>query len=142
MKTVALFIPELGVGGAELQLCLLAPRLRDVGWEPFVATIEDLHGIAPRLIGFGVEVEFLPRAGRGGWDTIAGLARVVRRRRAGIVHAWLWASNWRAALARLMAPHARVVASIRSMEDDLGRWNLIGYRVLSPLVDAIVVNSH
>ena len=96
MKTVALFIPHLGVGGAELQLCLLAPRLRDAGWEPFVATIEDLHGIAPRLSAAGVDVLFLPRAGRGGWDTIAGLVRAVRRRQARVVHAWLWASNWRA----------------------------------------------
>ena len=41
MKTVVLFIPHLGVGGAELQLSLLAPRLRDAGWEPSVATIEE-----------------------------------------------------------------------------------------------------
>ena len=141
MKTVVLFIPHLGVGGAELQLGLLAPRLRDAGWEPSVATIEDLHGTAQRLSAAGVEVELLPRAGRAGWDTIAGLARTVRRRRAGVVHAWLFASNWRAAIARLLAPHARVVASIRGMEDDLRQSHLIAYRALSPLIDAIIVNS-
>jgi glycosyltransferase involved in cell wall biosynthesis len=141
MKTVALFIPHLGVGGAELQLCLLAPRLRDAGWEPFVTTIEDLHGVAPRLVGAGVDVEFLPRAGRGGWDTIAGLVRVVRRRRACVVHAWLWASNWRAAVARFLVPHVRVVASIRSTEDDLTSAHLIAYRALAPRIDAIIVNS-
>jgi glycosyltransferase involved in cell wall biosynthesis len=141
MKTVALFIPHLGVGGAELQLCLLAPRLRDAGWEPIVATIEDLHGIAPRLVVAGVDVEFLPRAGRGGWDAIAGLARTVRRRQAQVVHAWLWASNWRAAIARLVAPDLRVIASIRSMEDDLGPLHMIAYRALSPMIDALIVNS-
>jgi glycosyltransferase involved in cell wall biosynthesis len=141
MKTVALFIPHLGVGGAELQLCLLAPRLRDAGWEPFVTTIEDLHGVAPRLVGAGVDVEFLPRAGRGGWDTIAGLARVVRRRRARVVHAWLWASNWRAAVARFLIPHVRVVASVRSTEDDLRPSHMIAYRALASRIDAIIVNS-
>jgi glycosyltransferase involved in cell wall biosynthesis len=141
MKTVALFIPHLGVGGAELQLCLLAPRLRGAGWEPFVATIEDLHGIAPRLGAAGVDVLFLPRAGRGGWDTIAGLARVVRERHARVVHAWLWASNWRAAIARLLVPQVRVVASIRSTEDDLRTSHMIAYRALAPMIDAIIVNS-
>jgi len=141
MRSVVLFIPHLGVGGAELQLCLLAPRLRSAGWEPLVATIEDLHGIAPRLTASGVEVVFLPRVGRSGWDTVAGLARVARRRDARVIHAWLWASNWRAALARVLAPHVRVVASIRSMEDDLGPWHLIAYRAMAPLYDAIIVNS-
>ena len=141
MKAVVLFIPHLGVGGAELQLSLLAPRLRDAGWEPSVATIEDLHGTAPRLAAVGVDVLFLPRAGRFGWDTIAGLARAVRRRRAEVVHAWLFASNWRAAVARLLAPRVRVVASIRSTEDDLGPAHLIAYRALSPMIDAVIVNS-
>jgi glycosyltransferase involved in cell wall biosynthesis len=141
MKSVALFIPHLGVGGAELQLCLLAPRLRDAGWEPFVATIEDLHGIAPRLGAAGVDVVFLPRAGRGGWDTIAGLARLIRGRRARVVHAWLWASNWRAAVARVLVPQVHVVASIRSTEDDLSPSHLIAYRALAPMIDAIIVNS-
>jgi len=142
MNRVALFIPHLGVGGAELQLCLLAPRLRGVGWDPFVATMEDLHGIAPRLAAYGVDVELLPRAGGSGVDTIMALARLVRRRRVDVVHAWLWASNWRAAVVRILAPHARVVASIRSTEDDLSTPNLIGYRVLATLFDAIIVNSH
>lgn len=141
MRKVALFIPHLGVGGAELQLCLLAPRLRDAGWDPFVATMEDLHGITPRLTEAGVEVAILPRSGRAGWDTIAGLAREIRRRRVDVVHAWLWAANWRAAVARLLAPHAKVVASIRSTEDDLGPMHMIAYRTLSPLFDAIIVNS-
>jgi len=141
MKTVVLFIPHLGVGGAELQLCLLAPRLRAAGWEPLVATIEDLHGIAPRLSASGVEVVFLPRARRGSWDTVAALARLVRLRKAHVIHAWLWASNWRAAAARLLAPQVRVVASIRSMEDDLGPWHMIAYRAMAPLFDAIIVNS-
>lgn len=141
MKTVVLFIPHLGVGGAELQLCMLAPRLRDAGWEPVVATIEDLHGITPRLTSAGVEVVLLPRAGRMGWDTIAGLAALVRKRKASVVHAWLFASNWRAAVARVLAPRARVAASIRGMEDDLGPSNLIAYRALAPLLDAVIVNS-
>jgi glycosyltransferase involved in cell wall biosynthesis len=141
MKTVVLFIPHLGVGGAELQLCLLAPRLRSAGWEPVVATIEDFHGIAPRLSASGVEVVFLPRARRAGWDTVAALARLVRRRQARVIHAWLWASNWRAAVARLLAPQVHVVASIRSTEDDLGPWHLIAYRAMAPLFDAIIVNS-
>jgi glycosyltransferase involved in cell wall biosynthesis len=141
MKTVVLFIPHLGVGGAELQLCLLAPRLRAAGWEPTVATLEDLHGIAPRLSASGVEVVFLPRAGRSGADAIVALARFARRRRADVIHAWLWASNWRAALARLLAPQVRVVASIRSTEDDLSPWHLIAYRALAPSFGAIIVNS-
>jgi len=141
MKTVVLFIPHLGVGGAELQLCLLAPRLRALGWKPLVATMEDLHGVAPRLSASGVEVVFLPRAGRAGWDTVAALAHLARGRQAQVIHAWLWASNWRAAVARLLASKVRVIASIRSMEDDLSTWHRIAYRAMAPLYDAIIVNS-
>jgi glycosyltransferase involved in cell wall biosynthesis len=141
MRTVVLFIPHLGVGGAELQLGLLAPRLSAFGWKPVVATMEDLHGTASRLSAAGVEVVFLPRQGRSGVDAVAGLHRLVRTRRATVVHAWLWASNWRAAIARLFARDIPVIASIRSMEDDLGEPHMIGYRTLSPLFAAIAVNS-
>lgn len=141
-RVVGLFIPHLGIGGAELQLGLLASRLRGVGWMPFVATIQDLHGIARRFADAGVDVEFLPRNRRSGWDTVTALARVIRRRRARLVHAWLWAANWRAAVAHLLAPGVPVIASIRSLEEDLSAANFVAYRALSPLIEAIIVNSN
>jgi glycosyltransferase involved in cell wall biosynthesis len=140
-NTVVLFIPVLGIGGAELQLGMLATRLAAAGWNPIVATMDDLHGTAPRLVEAGVEVVILPRAGRTGVDTISALARLVRKRRPHVLHAWLFASNWRAAVTRLLVPDTRVLASIRGMEDDVGPMNLIAYRALAPLIDAILVNS-
>lgn len=140
-RTICLFIPHLAIGGSELQLSLLAHELKRAGDRPIVATFETRHEIAEAMKAAGIEVVLLPRSGRSGADSIVGLARLVRREHVALVHAWLWVSNWRAALARVLSPRVPVVLSIRSMEDDIGRSHEIVYRLLSPLVDAIVVNG-
>ena len=140
-RTICLFIPHLAIGGSELQLSLLARELLRAGLWPIVATFETRHEVAEAMRSQGIEVVLLPRRGKSGADAILGLARLVRRESVALVHAWLWVSNWRAALARVLNPRVPVVLSIRSMEDDIGRTHERVYRLLSPLVDAIVVNG-
>jgi len=140
-RRVCLFIPQLGFGGAELQLALLATRLPDAGFSPIVATVRDHHGVAEILGRSGIETMFLPRRLPGGVDTIFALHRLLIERRIQLLHAWLWAANWRAAVATLGLSGVRVVASIRSMEDDLGRHNLLAWRAISHRFSAIIVNS-
>lgn len=140
-RTICLFIPHLAIGGSELQLSLLARELLRAGQRPIVASFETRHEVAEAMRAAGIEVVFLPRRGKSGADAILGLARLVRRENVALVHAWLWVSNWRAALARVLNPRVPVLLSIRSMEDDIGRSHERVYRLLSPLVDAIVVNG-
>ena len=140
-RRVCLFIPQLGFGGAELQLALLATRLPGAGFAPIVATVRDHHGVAEILGRSGIETVFLPRRLPGGVDTIIALRRLLIERRIQLLHAWLWAANWRAAVAALGRPEVRVIASIRSMEDDLGRHNLLAWRAISHRFSAIIVNS-
>ena len=140
-RAICLFIPHLAIGGSELQLSLLARELVRAGRRPIVATFETHHEVAEAMRSEGIEVVVLPRQGRGGLDAILGLARLVRRENVAIVHAWLWVSNVRAAVARVLNPRVPVLLSIRSMEDDIGRTHETVYRLLSPLVDAILVNG-
>lgn len=140
-RTICLFIPHLAIGGSELQLSLLARELLRAGQRPIVASFETRHEVAEAMRAAGIEVVVLPRRGKSGADAILGLARLVRRENVALVHAWLWVSNWRAALARVLNPRVPVLLSIRSMEDDIGRSHERVYRLLSPLVDAIVVNG-
>jgi glycosyltransferase involved in cell wall biosynthesis len=140
-RTICLFIPHLAIGGSELQLSLLARELVRAGHRPIVATFETHHEVAEAMKAEGIEIVVLPRRGRSGADAILGLARLVRRENVALVHAWLWVANGRAALARALNPRVPVLLSIRSMEDDIGRSHEIAYRLLSPLVDAILVNG-
>jgi glycosyltransferase involved in cell wall biosynthesis len=138
---VCLFIPHLGIGGAELQLILLASRLQQEGFRPLVATVELLRDVASPLREAGIPVQVLPRRGRVGLDTLGALRQLVIQERVDILHSWLWASNWRTALTRFVGTRVPKVLSIRSMEQDLTLGHQATYRLLSPLYDVITVNS-
>jgi glycosyltransferase involved in cell wall biosynthesis len=138
---VAIFIPHLAIGGSELQLALLARGLKDRGFDPVVFTMESRHDVLDRLQAGGIETRLLPRRSKLGLDTVLALARTARSERFHIVHAWLWAANWRAAAAHVLSPRTHVVLSVRSLEEDLGRWHDAAYKALARLADAVIVNS-
>jgi glycosyltransferase involved in cell wall biosynthesis len=105
-----------------------------------VATLELGDGFARRFTEAGFDPVVLPRRTPLGLDSVAALSSLLRRRRIDLLHAWLFAANWRAALARVLAPRVPVVISVRSMENDIGRAHEIAYRLVSPLVRAVVTN--
>jgi len=139
-RHVALFIPHLDFGGSELQLFALARNLPPRGFRPIVVTIERRHGVAEMFQAQGIEVVALPRRGRAGLDSVLALARLIRERDIRLVHSWLWAANWRAALAGLLAP-VPVVFAVRGLEDDLGLAHSLAYRPLSSRASRIIANS-
>src|SRR5262245_39933215 len=110
--TVCLFIPHLAIGGAELQLPPPRPQLPGAGIRPVIATLESRDTVAEDLRAEGIPVHLLPRRGASGVDTIRALARLVRTEGAEVLHAWLFVSNWRAPLVRLLAPRTKVLMSI------------------------------
>jgi glycosyltransferase involved in cell wall biosynthesis len=61
----------LAVGGAERQLALLAPRLRDRGFEPFVATLRTRGRHFAELTDAGVPTAFVDMRSR--WDARGAL---------------------------------------------------------------------
>src|SRR5436190_15083539 len=87
--TICLFIPHLAIGGAELQLSLLARELPGAGFRPVVATLESRDAVAADLEAAGIPVRVLPRRGPGGLGTIVDLARLARAEKAELLHAWL-----------------------------------------------------
>jgi glycosyltransferase involved in cell wall biosynthesis len=140
VRRVCLFIPQLAIGGSERQLLLLAGGLRDEGFEPVVATLDLLDGFANRFVEAGLDPVVLPRRTPLGLDSVAALSSLLRHRRVDLLHAWLFAANWRAALARVLTPRVPVVISVRSMENDIGRAHELAYRLVSPLVHAVITN--
>ena len=138
---VALFIPQLAIGGSERQLLLLAQGLPREGFDPIVVTLETREGILERFESSGLAPIVLPRRVPLGLDSVWALAALTRRERVGLIHAWLFAANWRAAAARILAPSVPAIISVRSMENDLRRPHEWGYRAISPLVGKVVTNA-
>ena len=58
---VALFRPQLAIGGSERQLFLLAQGLPEEGFEPIVVTLESRDGVAERFASVGLTPVVLPR---------------------------------------------------------------------------------
>lgn len=138
---VLLVIPQLDVGGAEVQLVRLAARLRAHGFEPEVAVFYEGGALEPELRAHDVPVHHLERTTKLGHEAILDLARLLRTRRFCVVHAFLRPANWRARVAALLAPVPAVFASVRSVEVDLGRIHATLDRILAVWTDAVVVNA-
>jgi glycosyltransferase involved in cell wall biosynthesis len=144
---VVLSIGQLGLGGAERQLVLLAAGLRRAGTDVSVLT----HRGGPReseLAEAGVPVHVIARPGRRHvwpWLPLDALrmVRLLRRLRPQVVHAYLYHSYV------LMAPLSRLarvpvyVAGRRSLGHYKAghRVKLFAERLATRLTDAVVANS-
>ena len=136
-------MPQIGIGGAEVQLCrfiALAPKQRAVQDVLYYSDSKDLDGI--RLYrDAGVRLERVERGARPAF--LWRLAREIRRRNPDILHCWLESGALWGRWAGLLAGTRRIVISIRSSNIDVApilsicRWadgNRVHYLVNSGTV--------
>ncbi|MGC9665569.1 glycosyltransferase [Planosporangium sp. 12N6] len=131
-RRVCLMINDLGLGGAEKQVVLLAEGLRTRGVEPVVLVLFDGGAREGALRAAGVPVVHLGLARRSaGWrmpfiDAVA-FARLVghlRRLRPDVLHVFLLNSHLLAAPAAWLARVPVLVAGRRSLGAYKERWPL------------------
>jgi len=146
--TVAHVITELNMGGAEQMLYKLVTRMDPKRFRCIVVSMTDRGPVGEKIQKAGIP---LFQLGMGlGKPTPTGLTRfyhVLKQESADIVQSWLYHADLLGLLVGRMAEVKRVVWGIRCSDMRLRQYRpltaltvrLCG--VLSPLVDAIVVNS-
>ncbi len=145
---IAHVITELNMGGAEQMLCKLVARMDRERFGCIVVSMTDKGPIGERIAEAGVRVFQL---GMGlGKPTPGGVAKFLRlleQESVDIVQSWLYHADLFGLIMGRVAEVRRVVWGVRCSDMRLRRYRpltaltvrLCG--VLSPLVDAIVVNS-
>jgi glycosyltransferase involved in cell wall biosynthesis len=151
VRSATLVIGQLGLGGAERQLVLLAEGLHRAGVRTEVITLFETGPNAERLTAAGVPLTNLGN-GRVGKDPI-GLARAfrswaylmwhLRRTRPQIVHAYLSHACLLATPAARLAGVPVLVAGRRSLGDlDEGRpLRRFSQRLITRSADLLIANS-
>jgi glycosyltransferase involved in cell wall biosynthesis len=136
-------IDHFGSGGAQRQMVTLACGLAGRGHQVDMFTYHPHHTFfLPAVEAAGLEVHGVDRTHRGIAGVTWDLARLLRRKRYDGVIAFLGAPSACAELARLLAPHTRLVVSERSSHaGDASKLDAWGKRLLHGLADVVVANS-
>ncbi len=148
---VCLIIGQLGLGGAEKQIVLLADGLKQRGVD---VTVVVLGGEGPRaaaLQAAGVPVVYLGLRWPGRWRALPHILAVfgrltsyLRRSRPDIVHAFLLLSYVIGAPAARLAGVPVFLAGRRSL-DHFKHWRrlmIVAERVATQMTDLLVANAH
>lgn len=140
MSRVALVIGQLGIGGAEKQLCQLAAGLARRGYRPLVISLSAAGGRAERLRAAGVETVSIARNGSFDLKRLRRVAEILRSHAPDIVHGFDHTGSiyGRVAGAALGVPI--LIGGVRSAVPPVRRVLLIE-RLLRRRTDAVVSNS-
>lgn len=115
---------SLQVGGAEVQLAILAKALISRGHQVQVATFYDGGRIAAELISAGIPIVNLKKRGR--YDIFGFFFRwlsLVRRSRPQVIYSFLTVPNIISALGKPAYPGSKVVWGIRASQRDLSLYD-------------------
>ncbi|MBI4520808.1 MAG: glycosyltransferase [Gemmatimonadetes bacterium] len=137
---VALLIGQLGAGGAERQLCLLARSLLRTRYQPFVVALKAGGALEADLRAAGVETYALRRRHSVDPLRLWSLARILRRRRPLVAHGFDPAGSQYAKLAALITDVPFVIGGTQAMFSQPWRVRMLE-RVLRHRTDAVITNS-
>ena len=132
---------RLDVGGIELILMRLLPRLNTGRYRVSLCLIKRAGDLAGELRGLGVPVHVVPIRGRFRPGSMFALARLFRRERVSIVHAHVREANTSAAVAARLARVPVVIGTVHSLDTIRGRRRILQDRVVDLFRDAMVTVS-
>lgn len=138
---VLMVIATLDNAGSENQMALLAAGLARRGVPVKVMCLTRLGPLERGLRDAGVEIELLRKRGRVDLRAFGRLLEETRRRRAGVVHTWLYTSNSYGRLAALFARARGVIASERSLDPYKRAGHLLIDRMLARATGRVVTNA-
>lgn len=139
---------ELGFGGAERQLVLLARALADLGWTVSILTFYSGGAMEAHLAGSNVELKSLEKSGRWDLDSLLrDLPSEIQRAAPDVVHSYLDAPNVIAALLRALGVSPPVVWGVRASYMDWEGYDVMRRatfettRALARIPQLIIANS-
>jgi glycosyltransferase involved in cell wall biosynthesis len=132
-------VGQLGLGGLEKQVSLLARGMDRSRFDVTVISLSEGGAWAKTLAAAGIRVEQIARRGRGDWRRLLALARLFRALRPDLVYSFNYEANAYARLAGLAASVPILVAGVR------GVYVSVWYRRLEALLvrftECMVCNS-
>ncbi|MFI7642196.1 glycosyltransferase [Nonomuraea sp. NPDC049400] len=154
LQRIALLIGQMGFGGTETQVSLLARELHSRGFVVDMLILFEGGVHEPTLRAAGIGIHHLgfsrrptgPAAVLKNLRAFARMVSLLRRLRPDVLHAFLMASNLLGAPAALLARVPVMIAGFRVMSD-IGRvgrsphWRLMLGGALTPITDQVVGNA-
>jgi glycosyltransferase involved in cell wall biosynthesis len=137
---IALVIGQLGLGGAEKQLSLLAAELPRWGYEPVVITLSEGGEWQKFLRARGIAVHEVPRRGHFDFGRLLKTARILRRYRPAIVHGFDGVGSVYGKLAGVLVGVPILVGGVRCEAQTYPRVILVE-RLLRGRTAATISNS-
>lgn len=138
-----LVIDHFGSGGAQRQIVELACGLNRRGHSvEMFAYFPRRDFFRPRLDERHILVHEFDKGSGFSFNVVRALTALIKHRNFDIVVAYLSSPNIYAELAKLVAPHAKLIASERtSFRDDKSRVSAFLRRAMHALADHVVANS-
>ncbi|MEA2062482.1 MAG: glycosyltransferase, partial [Gemmatimonadota bacterium] len=113
---VAIVIGQLGYGGAERQVSILARELAGNRWPVTVICLSEvIEPFGADLVQAGVTVLKIPRSGNYETGRVLRLAGLLRKQRPGLIHSFLGVANIYSYLARTLAGSSRFIPTARTL---------------------------
>lgn len=137
-------ITDLNIGGSEKMLYELVTRIDQTKFSPLVCGLKSWGYYAEKIKEKGIKVITL-NLEQGFWLTknfqaIFTLVKIIREERVNLVHTFLFRANFLGRIAASLAGVAKVISSIRVMEEEK-KYHLFLERITSFLSDKFIVNS-
>lgn len=141
-KKVVLFIDSLENGGAQRQIVVLANVLHERGYEVILLTYYPGDQLSQFLVSGQIRRTLLQRHSKYDLGYFLRLYRYLRKERPDCLISYLSIPNFWARIAGRPAGIPRIITSERNISLAQRRVVVLLERLLAPLSDAIVVNSH
>lgn len=139
--SVCLLISSLEFGGAERQVVEMVRSFDREVVNPTVCSLSSEVPLARFLPGKREELSIIEKRGRFDFTTVFRVARLLRRQRVDVVHAFLLDAEIVARLAAPLAGVPVVVASERNTDYVRSRLHTIALKSTQGLFDVMVSNS-
>jgi glycosyltransferase involved in cell wall biosynthesis len=142
-KRLLVVVDEMEVGGSQRQIVHLLTGIDRSKWQPELVYFRQPSFLLDRLREAGIPVRCLRKQGRIDPTFALGLARLLRRGRYDLVHAFsLTAEIWTLAASRTLRRPPPLVSSVRSMNLDASRWHWGLKRLVLRGSAATIANAH
>src|ERR1700743_246047 len=139
--SVCLLISSLEFGGAERQVVEVVRSFDREVVNPFVCSLSSEVPLARFLPGKRDELSIIEKRGRFDFTTVFRVARLLRKHKVDVVHAFLLDAEIVGRLAAPLAGVSVVIASERNTDYVRSRLHTIALKATQPLFDVMVSNS-
>jgi len=122
-------IDNLGSGGAQNQLSIIAAALQSRGHQVKVFKYYPQDFFKQRLSDAGVEVLYIPKKDKLGWNVISGLKNIIQKDTPDAIISFLDTPNFYASLAKtLSGKKLKSIISYRS-KSDFGKMSFLSKKI-------------